>query len=342
MTTITRNPVKIDGVIPIIPTPFDEKEGIDWSAFSRLVDFACEIDVCAVCLPAYASEFYKLSDAERRQIIAKAVEQSDNRVPVIAQANAGSTIQTVDLARFSQEVGAAAISVAAPRQFAVEEKGLLRHFDRILSAIDLPLVLQDFNPGGPTVSTSFIVELHRQHPHFRWVKLEEPLMAARVASILGATSGQVGVLEGWGGMYLLELVAAGISGVMPSLSLADLLAHIFRLTKGGRLQEAYEVFAGILPQIVFSLQNLELYHYAEKLLLAARGIITESFVRDPRRYLDPLDAAHIDFLNANILTLLDRLKMPRCLSSLEVAETAKQNTETEGQDLEEAGRARQS
>jgi dihydrodipicolinate synthase/N-acetylneuraminate lyase len=308
----TQPMIKIDGIIPIIPTPFNEKDGIDWSALHRLLDFAVGIDVCAVCLPAYASEFYKLSDAERRQVIAKAVEHANHRVPVIAQANAGSALHSAELARYAQEVGASAVSVAAPRQFAVEEKDLLRHFDRILSAIDVPLVLQDFNPGGPTVSTDFIIKLHRQHPHFRWVKLEEPLMASRIASILDATSGEVGVLEGWGGMYLLELVAAGICGVMPSLSLADLLARVFRLAKSGRQQEAYEAFTCTLPQIVFSLQNMELYHYAEKSLLAARGVITETYVREPRRDLDALTRAHIDFLNANILALLDRLKMPVC------------------------------
>ena len=308
---ITPRNIKIDGIVPIIPTIFDEKERIDWSAFEALLDFACGIDVCAICLPAYASEFYKLSDAERREIIAKAVEQSGRRVRVVAQANAGSTLYTVELARFAQEAGAAAVSVAAPRMFAISENDLLRHFDRILSAIDIPLVLQDFNPGGPTVSTSFIAQLHRQHPHFRWVKLEEPLMAARIASILDATSGEVGVIEGWGGMYLLELVAAGICGVMPSLSLADLLARVFRLAEGGQRQQAYEVFTGLLPQIVFSLQNMELYHHAEKRLLAARGIINETFIRGPRLELSPLDAAHIDFLNTNILALLERLKMPR-------------------------------
>lgn len=318
---ITQQTIKIDGIIPIIPTPFDENEQIDWGALGRLLDFACAIDVCAVCLPAYASEFYKLSDGERRQIIAKAVAQVDNRLPVIAQANAGSAVHAAELARFAQDAGATAVSVAAPRQFAVAEKDLRRYFDRILSAIDVPLVLQDFNPGGPTVSTSFITQLHRQHPHFRWVKLEESLMAARVTAILEATSGEVGVVEGWGGMYLLELVAAGISGVMPSLSVADLLARIFRLAKAGHQQEAYEVFTGTLPQIVFSLQNMELYHHAEKRLLAARGIISKSFVRDLKRDLSPLDAAHIDFLNANILALLDRLKMPSCPSSLKAVET---------------------
>lgn len=144
-------------------------------------------------------------------------------------------------------------------------------------------------------------------------------MAARVGSILEATSGEVEVLEGWGGMFMIELIAAGISGVVPSLALADLLARVFRLAKGGHRQEAYEIFAGVLPQIVFSLQNLELYHHAEKRLLAARGIITDSLVRDPSRDVNALDAAHIELLNSNILALLDRLKMPRRPSSLNAA-----------------------
>ncbi|MGA2983808.1 MAG: dihydrodipicolinate synthase family protein [Terriglobia bacterium] len=328
---ITRPTLQIDGIIPIIPTPFDEEDRIDSAALGRLLDFACGIDVCAVCLPAYASEFYKLSDAERRDIVAKAIEQVHHRLPVIAQANAGAAVHATELARFAQDAGAAAVSVAVPRQFAVAEKDLLRYFDRILSRIDVPLVLQDFNPGGPTVSTSFITELHRRHPHFRWVKLEEPLMAARVAAILEATSGEVGVIEGWGGMYLLELVAAGICGVMPSLSLADLLARAFRLAKDGHRREAYAVFTGTLPQIVYSLQNMEIYHHAEKRLLAARGIISAPLVRDLRRDLDPLDAAHIDFLNENILALLDSLKMPRCPSALDRVETATQGIETEVQ-----------
>jgi len=324
----TQPTILIDGIIPIIPTPFDESEQIDWRALEQLLDFACAIDVCAVCLPAYASEFYKLSDAERRQVIARSVEHVARRKPVIAQANAGSAIQSKDLARFAQDAGAAAVAVATPRQFAVAERDLLRYFDRILSAIDVPLVLQDYNPGGPTASVGFITELHRQHPHFRWIKLEETLMATRVKSILDATAGEVGVLEGWGGMYLLELVPAGISGVMPSLSLADLLARTFRLVKAGNRMEAYDVFARMLPQIVYSLQNMELYHHAEKRLLAARGIIRETWVRDLRLDLTPLDAEHIDFLNLNILALIDSLKMPRCPSSHQADKTGRKSAKS--------------
>ncbi len=307
-----QNQMKVDGIIPIIPTPFDDTEQVDWCAMRALLDFACSVEVSAVCLPAYASEFYKLSDAERRLLIERAVEYVDGRLPVIAQANSFSAVHAREMARFAQGVGASAVAVAVPRMFAVGEKDLLRYYGNILSGIDVPLLLQDVNPNGPSVSVEFIVELHRMYPHFRWVKLEEPMMASRVTSILDATSGEVGVLEGWGGMYLLELAPAGICGVMPGLGQADLLARVFRLVKLGRKQEAYDVFQGILPQIVFSLQNLELYHHAEKRLLVARGIIGESVVRDLRLSVNPLDAEHIDFLNANVIALLDRLNMPRC------------------------------
>jgi dihydrodipicolinate synthase/N-acetylneuraminate lyase len=32
--------------------------------------------------------------------------------------------------------------------FSLDDGALLKHFDRILQAIDIPLIIQDFNPGG--------------------------------------------------------------------------------------------------------------------------------------------------------------------------------------------------
>ncbi len=162
----------------------------------------------------------------------------------------------------------------------------------------------------PSVSR-FVAELHRAHPHLRYVKLEEPLMAEKVAAILQKTSGTVGVLEGWGGMFMLELIPAGICGVMSGLGISDILARVFRLAKNGDRDHAYELFQGVLPQIVFCLQNLELYHHAEKLLLEARGIISRSIVRQASRTLLENEAKHIRFLNSKILNLLDDHGFPR-------------------------------
>jgi dihydrodipicolinate synthase/N-acetylneuraminate lyase len=305
---------QIDGIVPVIPIPFDPHEEIDWTALRSLLDFAAGADVNAVCLPAYASEFYKLTEAERREAIIVAVDQLRGKVPVIAQVNYPATLQAARSVREAQEDRASAVCCAVPRMFSLDDSALLRHFDRILQAIDIPLIIQDFNPGGSSVSVSLIAELHRSHPHLRYVKLEEPLMGAKVEAILRETCGAVGVLEGWGGMYMLELIPAGISGVMPGLGISDILARAFRLAKHGELDSAYELFQEVLPQIVFCLENLELYHHAEKLLLEARGIISKSVVRQASRTLLESEAMYIQFLNKRILHALDRFGFPRSLA----------------------------
>jgi 4-hydroxy-tetrahydrodipicolinate synthase len=302
---------KIDGIVPIIPTPFDSDEEIDWGRFRKLLDFAIAAGVEAVCLPAYASEFYKLTEAERRESIVLAIDHLQGKLPVIAQVNYPSTLQAARSAREAQADGASAICCAVPRMFSLNAGAIVKHFDRILQGIDIPLVIQDFNPGGNSLSPRFVAELHRAHPHFRYVKLEEPLMAEKVEAILEETAGAVGVLEGWGGMFMLELIPSGICGVMPGLGISDVLARVFCLAKGGDCDHAYELFQGVLPQIVFCLQNMELYHHAEKLLLQARGIISEVIVRQATRSLRETEVRHIQFLNAKILALLDHFGFPR-------------------------------
>jgi dihydrodipicolinate synthase/N-acetylneuraminate lyase len=302
---------KIDGIVPIVPTPFAVDEEVDWTALRRLLDFAAAADVDAVCLPAYASEFYKLTESERREAIVVAVDHVRGKVPVIAQVNYPATLQAVRSVREAQKDGASAVCCAVPRMFSLDDGALLRHFDRVLQAIDIPLIIQDFNPGGSSVSPRFVAELHRAHPHLRYVKLEEPLMAEKIEAILQETSGAVGVLEGWGGMFMLELIPCGICGVMPGLGISDILGRAFRLAKDGDPDYAYQLFQGVLPQIVFCLQNIELYHHAEKLLLEARGIISGTVVRQAGRTLRENEAKHIRFLNTKILNLLDHFGLPR-------------------------------
>jgi 2-keto-3-deoxy-L-arabinonate dehydratase len=79
------NASNIRGVVPVVPVPFRQDESIDPEGLAGLCDFAARQGVGAVCLPAYASEFYKLSDEERLQTVSVAVEAVGGRVPVGGQ-----------------------------------------------------------------------------------------------------------------------------------------------------------------------------------------------------------------------------------------------------------------
>ncbi|MEB2360086.1 MAG: dihydrodipicolinate synthase family protein [Bryobacteraceae bacterium] len=306
-----RNDLKsIRGILPVIPTPFTLEGEIAWEDFRALVDFAAAAGACAACLPAYASEFYKLTEEERPRLVGEAVSYSNGRLPIVGQVNTPSVASAVEAVESHQRAGVAGLAIAVPRLFALTEDDLFRYFDRVLAPAQVPVIIQDFNPGGASVSPQFIVRLHERHPQFQYIKLEEPMMAAKAARIRQETDGAVRVIEGWGGMYMLELIPAGISAVMPGVALTDLLARVFELASAGRAEEAYEIFAAVLPQIVFSLQNLELFHHAEKLLLRDRGIIRHASVRDAGLLLRPEDERHIRFLNGRILALLERHNLP--------------------------------
>ncbi|HEX7447753.1 MAG TPA: dihydrodipicolinate synthase family protein, partial [Pirellulales bacterium] len=121
--TPTTHPLQ--GVVPVVPTPFTSDEAIDFNALADCVRFAADCGLSAVCLPAYASEFYKLSDAERREVVQAAIRAADGRMAVMAQANHPSSRLAAELARDYEALGASIISFALPRQFALKESDLL-------------------------------------------------------------------------------------------------------------------------------------------------------------------------------------------------------------------------
>ena len=302
-----KNKKELFGVVPIIPTPFTEKEEIDRDALRRLIDFAVAGGMEAACLPAYASEFYKLTDEEKLQVVKIAVDHSAGRIQIIAQSNHPSLKVAVKLAQANIEAGANVISLAVPRIFSLPEISLKEYLSCFMHSIPgTPVLIQDFNPGGSSISVSLIRELMDEHSNFKYLKLEEPLGASKFEAIIKSTEGRMGLFEGWGGLYMMELIPIGITGVMPGLAISDILQKAFMLRKNGENEKAFDLFEKVMPQIFFSLQNMELFHYIEKELLIARGILTNSVVRKATYKPDASTMTYIKELNGRILRLVNK------------------------------------
>ena len=293
----------LTGVAPIIPRPFRSDEQIDFEALGRCVEFAASRGLKAVCLPAYASEFYKLSEAERARCVETAIAAAVGKVAVIAQANHPSALLAAETARRYEDLGASYISFALPRLFSLPEADLLAYARTICNAVKLPVLIQDFNPGGSTVGGDFARRLVDECENFRYLKLEESLMSGKIRSIIAATNGRVGVLEGWGGMYMLELIPAGICGLMPGLGVSDLLHRVWSHAQAQRPAEALKLFQVVLPQVVFALQSSELFNWIEKRLLRARGVLADANIHVRRSTWTPDEETlrYGDWLNEQIV-----------------------------------------
>lgn len=293
----------IDGIVPVIPTPFDENEEIDFPSLARLIDFAVKSGATAICLPAYGSEFYKLSDEERQSLIAAAARCVGGRVPLIAQANHDSAKIAARIAADFVSTGADIISIALPRRFPATDGDLLHYCGAVASAVAVPMLVQDFNPGGPTISADFLCQLHRQHPNVQYAKLEEPLVINKLQAVRDRLGDSFGMLSGWGGLYTLDGLAAGSCGVLPGTAVCDLFTRVWRQERH-KAGEGAGLFAHLLPYITFSLQTFELFLWMEKRILHRRGILSHETRRSLTRAIEPPLAARADQIIDQVMTLL--------------------------------------
>jgi 2-keto-3-deoxy-L-arabinonate dehydratase len=295
----------LSGAVPIIAIPFDADENIDEEGLRRLVEFAASKGFAGICLPAYGGEFYKLSDEERIFVVKVAVNQAAGRLRVIAQSNHGSSRVALAMARKHVENGADLISIALPRSFVLSDEDLLRFLRPILNGVDVPSLVQDYYPGGTTIGANFVARLSAECPGFRYLKFEEPQVMKKLVAIREVSKDRIKVLDGTGGLYQMELIPAGLAGVMSGLALADALNVVFRLRAANRSEEAFQLYEKFLPFLVFGLQNFELWLYCEKRLLQARGLLTSARCRDACIAPDPNTVRYVDEMNERIMHALE-------------------------------------
>ena len=300
----------IRGVVPILPTPFGPDDEVDFQALAALVDFAVAAGATAVCTPAFGSEFYKLADSERQRVLESVIADAAGRIRVIAQCNYHSPRHAAHLAKQAEQMGAAAINIALPRPFPVSSGHLLAYARAVCESVSVPVVVQDWSPGGQSVGLPFVLELRSKCSNFRYLKLEEPGIGSFIRAIRLEFGDEVGVFLGWNGMYVPELQPAGACGVMPGLALADIFVQIWRLGTDDQWPRAYALFAQISPYLQFSLQTLEQLHHSEKHLLCARGILKFPGVRPVTIELDPDARRYMDKLIVELRPVLRGVRIP--------------------------------
>ena len=128
-------------------TPF--KEGaVDYNKLEELVEFHIEKGTNAVLPCGTTGESPTLSHEEHNKVVERVVQKVNGRVPVLAGAGSNSTREALMLTRHAKEVGADAVLSITPYYNKPTQKGMIGHFTRIASEVDIPMVL--YNVPGRT------------------------------------------------------------------------------------------------------------------------------------------------------------------------------------------------
>ena len=137
------------GSIPALVTPFRDG-AFDEAAFRRLVDRQVAQGSSALVPCGTTGESATMSIAEHDRVVAVCVEQAAGRVPVIAGCGSNDTAVAIDHMRAAKAAGATAGLLVPPYYNRPSQAGVIAHFEAIVGACDLPVVL--YNVPSRTVT----------------------------------------------------------------------------------------------------------------------------------------------------------------------------------------------
>jgi dihydrodipicolinate synthase/N-acetylneuraminate lyase len=285
------------GVFPVLVSPFDVDGTLAYDELASQVRFCVEAGADGVVYPGVVSEFFALSPEEARMAIDVVVREAAGRIPVIAGVSAASPQLAASLTRAAHALGVDAAMCMLPyvaHLFAPDLLYAINHFETVAAAAPLPLVLQNARMGHP-LSMGDLARVFDAVPSIRYLKEEAGVSTHRLSSAVAAFAGRLdGFFGGVGGIYLLDEMARGATGTMPSPLVCDRLVAARRLALAGReddARRAVEELALLAPyELLYNLSFI-------KAGLRERGIITHVHSRAPAPRLDATDLAQLRHLS---------------------------------------------
>jgi len=130
---------KIQGVIAVLLTPFDQDGNINYTAMEEIIEFMVGKGIHGVFSCGSISLGPLMKPEERKQVLEFIVKVNRERVPIIAQIGAADTRTAVDLARHAQSLGVDAVASIPPFYIPTDEEDMYEHFKEIKEAVEIPV-----------------------------------------------------------------------------------------------------------------------------------------------------------------------------------------------------------
>ncbi|MFB6296073.1 MAG: dihydrodipicolinate synthase family protein [Halobacteriales archaeon] len=274
---------ELEGVCPIVATPFTEDGAVDEASLRRLIETLLGGGCHGVTLFGVAGEYYKLTDDEQREMIELAAEITAGAdAPLVVSVAENSIEAALARARFAEAAGADALMILPPALLAPTTDDHYAHLAAIGEAVSIPLMVQ-YAPEttGVSIDLSVFERLSREVETIRYFKIESRPPGGDISRLLDAAGDRIDVLVGYAGQQTLEAFDRGAVGVVPGSSMYDLYLAIYEGYQEGDRERARDLHRELLPLLSHCRQTAPMLVHYEKRILHRRGIIDSPRCRSP-------------------------------------------------------------
>jgi 4-hydroxy-tetrahydrodipicolinate synthase len=271
--------MSLQGVLPILPTPFTSDGEVDEASMRRLIDFELAVGAHGVSVLGFMGEAHRLAGFERSRVVAASVDQAAGAFPVWVGVLAFGAAGAIEQAREAQELGAAGAFVAPPPT--QNDQAIFDYYASVAEAVDIPIAIHDFPESFKTLlSAGLIARMGAEIDGLRYIKLEDYPVLEKMSRIQEHAPDAIGIFGGLGGMYFLEELQRGSRGIMTGFSWPEVLVGVYQAFRAGDSEAAAAIFDHYVPLIRYEFQPRIGLAY-RKYVYRERGIIETNFIRAP-------------------------------------------------------------
>jgi 4-hydroxy-tetrahydrodipicolinate synthase len=225
-------------VMTAMVTPFDDALKIDYKALEKIVEHLIANGTNTIVVAGTTGESPTLEEAEKEELLKAVLEQTKGRVKVIMGTGSNDTAKSIKASRQAESMGADALLVVAPYYNKPGQDGLTAHFEAILKATSLPVVLYNI-PGrtGVNVLPETTVELAKRCSNLHAVK-DSTGNVEQAAEIAGKARDSFRIYSGDDYLTLpfLSVGACGVVSVASHLVGKEIQAMIAAFENGNHDQ----------------------------------------------------------------------------------------------------------
>ena len=294
----TTSIMDLQGVFPILPTPFTDQGTVDKGSLRRVIDYEMEVGVHGVSVLGFMGEAHRLSNAERTQVVATALDQAGGAFPTWVGVLAFGAAGAIEQGREAQELGAQGVFVAP---IGVQnDQVIFDYYAAVAEALDIPVAIHDFPESFRTLlSPELIARMANEIEGVSYIKLEDYPPLAKMSRVQKLAPDTMGIFGGLGGVYFLEELQRGSRGIMTGFAFPEVLVAVYEAFRAGDQPRAARIFDRYVTLIRYEFQPKIGLGY-RKFSYQKRGIIDSAFIRPPGMQID-------DYTRAELVAIIERV-----------------------------------
>jgi 4-hydroxy-tetrahydrodipicolinate synthase len=131
----------IGAILTAMVTPFDADGRVDEEATVRLMHHLVDNGSDGLVVCGTTGEASTLTDEEQLDVIGLAVQEMHGRCPIVAGVGSNDTRHAVHLTERATELGPDALLSVNPYYNRPSRRGIIRHYEEVTRATDLPILL---------------------------------------------------------------------------------------------------------------------------------------------------------------------------------------------------------